>query len=198
MMMVGLAIVFLASVCLVNEVTPFLAMGDHAIDGSPIGQTADITVVDEEVGFEFAGEMGIVVCGFLRVVAVGGIKLHATLATPLKSVVKEFSLTTCPKDKSMAVTNEHFQRLDGKRTLLTNLRIFVLDDGSVEIYCYYHRLFLDRVVILITIMGFGILPVVTVIAIVAIAVFTVAIAAITVTSVLAIAAIAVVIAILAA
>ena len=98
----------------------------------------------------------------------------------------------------MTVADEHLQRLDGKRTLLTNLRIFVLDDGSVEVYCYYHRLFLDGIVVLIAIMRFGILAVVAVIAVVAIAILAVAIAAIAVTAVLAIAAIAIVVAILAA
>ena len=92
-MMVGLAIVFLTGVCLVNEVAPLLAMGDHAIDGAPIGQTADVTVVDEEVGLELAGEVGIVVCGFLGIVAVDGIELHAALTTPLDGIVKQPALT---------------------------------------------------------------------------------------------------------
>ena len=38
----------------------------------------------------------------------------------------------------MAVIDEHLQGVDGEGTFLANLGVFVLNDGSVEIYCDNH------------------------------------------------------------
>ena len=80
----GFSIVFLAGIGLVDEVAPLLATGDHAIDGAPVGKTAYIAVVDEEVGLQLAREVGIVVGGLFRVVTIGGIERYATLTTPFE------------------------------------------------------------------------------------------------------------------
>ena len=101
----GITVVFGTGIGLVDEVTPLLAMGDHPVDGAPVRETANVTVVDEEVGLEFAGEVGIVVGGLLGVVAVGGIELHATLPTPLQGLIEKLALATGPEDDAVTIGN---------------------------------------------------------------------------------------------
>ena len=128
---------------LVEEVTPFLAMGDHAVDGAPVGEATDVTVVDEEVGLQLAGEVGIVVGGLLGVVAIGGIELYTTLTAPLEGLVEKLALATGPEDDAMAILDEHLEGLGGEGALLTDLRVAVLDDRPVKIYCYNHEFIYD-------------------------------------------------------
>lgn len=131
--MVRFAIVSLAGIGLVNEMAPLLASGNHAVDGAPVRQTSDVTVIDEDVGFQLARECGVVVGGLLGIVTVGGIELYTALPTPVEGIVEEFALATGPEDQTMAICNEHLQGIDGERTLLANLGILVLDDGTIEI-----------------------------------------------------------------
>ena len=118
--------------------TPLLATGDHPVDGAPVGKTANITVVDEEVGLQLAGEVGIVVSGLLGIVTVGCVEFYAALTTPLESLVEKLALATGPEDEAMAVLDEHLEGFGGEGALLTDLRIAVLDDRPVKIYCYNH------------------------------------------------------------
>ena len=136
-------IVNLTGVGLIDEVTPLLAAGDHPIDGAPIGETTDITVIDKEVCLQLAGEMGIVISGLLGVIAVSGIKLHAAFTTPLESLFEKFALSTGPKDKTVTVGNEHLQRLSGEGAFLADLGVFILDDRAVKINCDDHFANLD-------------------------------------------------------
>ena len=46
----GFTVVDGAGVGFIDEVTPFLATGDHTVDGAPVGEATDVAVVDEEVG----------------------------------------------------------------------------------------------------------------------------------------------------
>ena len=137
----GFTVVGGAGVGFVDEVTPFLATGDHAVDGAPVGEATDVAVVDEEVCLQLAGEVRVVVSGLLGVVAVGGVELHTTLTTPLEGLVEEFALATAPEDQAMTIGNEHLQRLNGEGALLADLGVFVLDDRSVEINCDDHEFF---------------------------------------------------------
>ena len=136
----GLTVVDGTGIGFVEEVTPFLAMGDHAVDGAPVGQSAHIAIVNEEVGLQLAGEVGIIISGLLRIVAIGGIELNTTLATPLKGLVQELALTAGPEDEAMAILDEHLEGLGGEGALLTDLRVAVLDDRTVKIYCNDHGL----------------------------------------------------------
>ena len=122
----------------VEEMTPLLAMGYHPVDGAPVGETTDVAVVDEEVGLQLAGEVGIVVCGLLGVVAVGCVELYAALAAPLEGLLQELALATGPEDKAMAILDEHLEGLGGEGAFLADLRVAVLNDCTVKIYCYYH------------------------------------------------------------
>ena len=137
----GFTVVDGARVGFVDEVTPFLATGDHTVDGAPVGEATDVAVVDEEVCLQLAGEVRVVVGGFLGVVAVGGVEFHAALTTPLEGLVKELALATAPEDQAMTISNEHLKGLNGEGALLTNLGVFVLDNRSVEINCNYHEFF---------------------------------------------------------
>ena len=134
----GFAVVFFAGVGLVDEVTPLFATGDHAVDGAPVGESAYIAVVDEDIGLELAGEVGIVIGGLLGVVTVGCIELHTALTTPVDGVVEELTFPTGPEDEPVMVVDEHLERVDGEGALLANLGIAVLDDCSVKIDCDNH------------------------------------------------------------
>ena len=136
----GFTVVDGTGIGFVEEVTPFLAVRDHAVDGAPVGEATDVTVIDKEVGLQLAGEVGIVVSGLLGVVAVGSVELYATLTTPLECLFEKIALTTGPKDKAMAVLDEHLEGLGGEGALLTDLRVAVLDDRPVKIYCNDHGL----------------------------------------------------------
>ena len=137
----GFGIILLTGVGLVDEMTPLLTTGDHAVDSAPVGESTDITVVDEEVGLQLAGEMRIVVGGLLWIVTVGSIELHTALTTPLEGLLQELSFTTGPEHQTMTILYEHLQCLNSKRALLTNLRIFILDDRPVKIDSNYHNIF---------------------------------------------------------
>ena len=117
----ALAVVLLAGVSLVEEVAPFFATG-----------------VDEDVGLQFAGEMGIIVGGLFRIVAVGGVELDATLAAPRQGCFEELALAAGPEDHAMAVGNEHLEGLYREGALSAYLRIAVLNNRTVKINCYYH------------------------------------------------------------
>jgi hypothetical protein len=136
----GVVVVLLAFVGFVEEVTPLLATRDHAIDGAPVGESTHVAVIDKEVGLQLAREVGVVVGGFLRIIAIGGVELDTALTTPLEGLVEELALATGPEDNTMAIGDEHLQRIDGEGTLSTDLRVFVLDDGTVEVYGDDHKL----------------------------------------------------------
>ena len=134
----GLTVVDGTGIGLVEEVTPLLAVGYHPVDGAPVGETANVTVVDEEVSLQLAGEVGIVVSGLLGVVAVGSVEFYAALTTPVNGGLQELALATGPEDEAMAILDEHLEGLGGEGALLTDLRVAVLDDCTVKIYCYNH------------------------------------------------------------
>ena len=68
---------------------------NHAVDVSPIGQTTQVAVVNEEVRFHLAREavMGGILFG---IVPVDGIKLHAPFPAPFHGLVQQLSFTYGP------------------------------------------------------------------------------------------------------
>ena len=134
----GFTVVDGTGIGFVEEMTPLLAMGDHAVDGAPVGEATDVTVIDKEVGLQLAGEVGIVVSGLLGIVAVGSVEFYTALTTPVNGGLQEFALATGPEDEAMAILDEHLEGLDREGALLTDLRVAVLDDRPVKIYCYNH------------------------------------------------------------
>ena len=69
-----------------EEVGPGLVLGDHAVDGAPVGETAEVTVIDEEVDAQLAGE--VLIAGYILFgeITVDGPKLHAAVTAPLNSI----------------------------------------------------------------------------------------------------------------
>ncbi len=77
---------------LVDDIVPLVAMLNHAVDGAPIGQTANIAVVDKQIDLQLAREVGIVIGGLLGVVAIDGVELESTLATPIDCLIEQLAL----------------------------------------------------------------------------------------------------------
>ena len=118
---------------------PLFAAGDHTVDGTPVGEAADIAVVDEDVGLELAGEVGIGVGGFFWVVAVGGVELDAAFAAPVEGCIEELALATGPEDEAVVVGDEHLEGVDGEGALGTDIGVAVFDDRAVKVDCNYHE-----------------------------------------------------------
>ncbi len=134
----GFVVVFHAGVGLVDEVTPGFLTGDHTVDGAPVREAADITVVDEEVGLEFSREVRIVISSFLGIVAVGSVELYTTLTTPVQSVVEQLALAAGPQHQAVVVVYEHLEGINGEGALRTNLGVPIFYYCSIKINCYYH------------------------------------------------------------
>ena len=115
-------------------------MRDQLVDDSPVGEAADVAVVDEHLYFELAR----VIAGFLHVfvvfadVLVGGIEIDAALFTPFHGLLQEFAFTHAPEDEFVAVFDELAEGGGGKRPLFPDGWVFVFYYGSVEIYSYDH------------------------------------------------------------
>ena len=96
---------------------------DHVVDASPVGESAEVAVVDEEVGLDFAGVVSV---SLLRVgdgfVHVGGIEIHAPLMTPVEGLLEQRALADAPQDELVALLDERAERLNGEGDLLADLR----------------------------------------------------------------------------
>ena len=116
-----------------------VAAADHLVDLAPVGDAADVAVVDPHIDLELAGEV-VVVDGtvFLGIVTVDSIELDTSFATPLDGFVEEGALADAPQDEAVMVGYQHLERLCCKGTLFADSRILMFDDGSVEIYCDSH------------------------------------------------------------
>ena len=116
-----------------------VATGYHLVDLAPVGKSADVAVVYPYVHLQLAGVVVVVLRSiFFRVVTVDGIELNTSLAAPFYRFVEELSFADRPQDELVLVCDEHLQRLCSKGTLFTNCRIFVFNDGTVEVYCDSH------------------------------------------------------------
>ena len=120
---------------LVDDIVPLMALLNHLIDGAPVGEATQITIVDEYLDLELAREMGIVIGGLLGIVTIDGIELEAALATPLDSLVEKLALANRPQNEPVTILTEHLQGIDGKGDLLANSRILMGNDSTVKIDC---------------------------------------------------------------
>ena len=117
---------------------PGLVVGDHLIDGAPVGEASKVTVIDEDIGLELAREVLIMTGIFLGIVTVDRIELNPALTTPLHSLLQQLTLTHTPEYQLVAIADEHLQRLDGKGFLLANSRVTMLYDCTVKVDCDNH------------------------------------------------------------
>lgn len=114
------------------------ARRNQLVNHAPVGEAAHLAVVDEEVGLEFAAADGRAVHLLVGVVAVHGEKFHAALTAELNRLVEQMPLAYGPEYQAVSVALQHLQCGCGKGNLLANRRVFVFDDGPVEIDCYGH------------------------------------------------------------
>ena len=74
-----------------------LVLLDHAVNGAPVGQPSDVTVVDEQIDLELSGEMVVVLhAAFLGIIPVHGIKLHPSFLTPVHCIFEQLALSDRP------------------------------------------------------------------------------------------------------
>ena len=78
--------VILCPECVPNDLLIGYVFCHHAIDFTPIGQSANISVVDKKVGFELSGKMVVFLLFLFGVVAVHCIELHTSLSAPFYSL----------------------------------------------------------------------------------------------------------------
>lgn len=129
-----------ASALFAHDVVPCLVVVYHLVNLSPIGQTADVTVINPHVYFQLAGEVIVPFLSFFGIVFVDGVKLNATLAAPVDGFVEKRTFADSPQYQFVMLFDKHLQRLCGKRKFFANLRILVGDYRSIKIYGYCHSL----------------------------------------------------------
>ena len=123
---------------LLQDLRERLPLVDDAVDCAPVRKAAQVAVIDEEVRLQLAAVVAVFLRVLLREVLVHGIKLHAALAAPFHRLVQEASFAHGPQDELVAVLDELFQGLDGKRLFAAYFRVTVLHDGAVEVDSYDH------------------------------------------------------------
>ena len=129
------AVVLFTGDGLVDEVLPLNTIMDHAVDGTPVGKTTEVAIVDKYIDLQLATEVVVVGEGFLGIVAIDGIELDASLPTPVDRLIEQLAFADTPEDQLVMLGDEHAEGLDGERNLGANLGVTVLDDRSVKINC---------------------------------------------------------------
>lgn len=124
------------------------AAGEAAVDLGPGGERAEVAVVDVEVGGHFATALsgGRFRRQFLGVVGVDGEKRQTALGAPVDRLAKELPFAHGPQDQPQIrlLLLELAQRRHRERQFLADLRVAVLHDRPVKIYCYNHLCYFYR------------------------------------------------------
>lgn len=68
----------------------------HFVNGSPVRQSAQVAVVDEEVCFQFARVVIVLPFFFFGVIAVDGIKIQSAFMAELYSLVQQAAFAYTP------------------------------------------------------------------------------------------------------
>ena len=102
-----------------------LPLGNHLVDGSPVGQSSNVAVIYPHVGLQLAAESLVLGEVLFGEVLVDGVEFHSALAAPFYGVFQQFSLAYAPEDQLVSVLDEHLQGLGGKGQFLANLGIGV-------------------------------------------------------------------------
>ena len=79
----------------------------HLVNLTPIGQSANVAVVNEKICLYLAGEMVVIFDLLFRIIFVNGVKLDTALTTPVYGVLKELSFSYAPKNELVVFFNEH-------------------------------------------------------------------------------------------
>ena len=92
------------------------------VDRSPVGQAADIPVVNVDVrndlGAALAGEQG-----SARLVAVDGIEVEPPVVAELDGRLQKFAFARSPENQAVAFLLKLTEGFDGERFFFANLRI---------------------------------------------------------------------------
>ena len=115
---------------------------DYLVDGTPVRETADCAVVDEEVCVELAGTDAGFVDFLAWVVAVDGEEFESTFFAEVDRFLEELAFTGSPEDESVPFLLKSFEGCYGEGKFLADVGVTVLNDGTVEIYCYKHSVLL--------------------------------------------------------
>ena len=114
------------------------ATGDHLVDDAPVGQAADIAVVDEHIGLKFAAADGALIDILVGIVAIDGEKVHSALVTILNCILQQTTLAATPQNQAMTIVLKLLQSCDSERDFLADRWIFVFHYRSIKIYGYNH------------------------------------------------------------
>lgn len=80
----------------------------HLVNLTPIGQSANVAVINEKICLYLAGEMVVIFDLLFRIIFVNGVKLDTALTTPVYGVLKELSFSYAPKNELVVFFNEQF------------------------------------------------------------------------------------------
>ena len=97
-----------------DEVLPCETLRDHLIDLSPVGNAANVTVIDPDIGLDLTREVIVPFYFLLGVVLVDCIELYTALTAPVDGIFKELAFAYAPEDQTMLVLDEHAQGLGGE------------------------------------------------------------------------------------
>ena len=117
---------------------------DNLIDDTPIRQSAEVAVIDVEVGSDLA------TCrtygsGFrdtrllLGEVGIDGIELQPALTTEVDGVLQEFALTDGPENENVVLLLQLKKRADSEGALTPYLGIAMFHYGPIKIYGNGHK-----------------------------------------------------------
>ena len=91
---------------LIDDIVPRLLACYHPVDGSPIGEPADVSVVYEIVyGVQLAAVVWVLLRLLLRIVLVCGSECNAALAAPLDGLVVLLASADRPQDELVTVVD---------------------------------------------------------------------------------------------
>ena len=113
-------------------------MADDFADGAPVRETAYGAVVNEEVCVELACSDAGGIYFLARIVAVDSEELDAALLAEVDGFLQELAFAGCPENECVSFGLSLFKGLGGEGNFLADVRITMLDDGAVEIYCDDH------------------------------------------------------------
>lgn len=110
----------------------------HLVNLTPIGQSANVAVVNEKICLYLAGEMVVIFDLLFRIIFVNGVKLDTALTTPVDGVLEELTLSYAPKNELVVFFNEHLQCFGCKWNFVSYVWVSVRYNCSVKVYCYNH------------------------------------------------------------
>ena len=77
---------------------------NHLVDDTPVGKTAEVSVINEKVGSELSRLLNNFICivADLRMIRVDGVKLNPAGGTPFDSLFEKIAFANRPEDELMA------------------------------------------------------------------------------------------------